>query len=136
MTSNLGSRQVQEYGRGIGFDRSDAGTDIARQDIIRKALNKSFAPEFINRIDEIITFNQLDREAVGRIVDIEVAQLSERMEGMGYGLTVTDRSKAFLADKGYSREYGARMTRDSSHQGGSGDCRADRREGRLVVDQR
>ncbi len=108
MTSNLGSRQVQEYGRGIGFDRSDAGTDIARQDIIRKALNKSFAPEFINRIDEIITFNQLDREAVGRIVDIEVAQLSERMEGMGYGLTVTDRSKAFLADKGYSREYGAR----------------------------
>ena len=108
MTSNLGSRQVQEYGRGIGFDRSDAGTDIARQDIIRKALNKSFAPEFINRIDEIITFNQLDREAVGRIVDIEVAQLSERMEGMGYGLTVTDQSKAFLADKGYSREYGAR----------------------------
>jgi len=108
MTSNIGSRQIQEYGRGIGFGTSDAGTDMARQDIIRKALNKSFAPEFINRIDEIITFNQLDREAVGRIVEIELAQLSKRMEGMGYTLTVTDNAKSFLADKGYSREYGAR----------------------------
>lgn len=108
MTSNIGSRQIQEYGRGIGFGTSDAGTDMARQDIIRKALNKSFAPEFINRIDEIITFNQLDREAVSRIVDIELAQLTTRMEGMGYTLSVTDKAKAFLADKGYSREYGAR----------------------------
>ena len=108
MTSNLGSRQIQEYGRGIGFGTSDAGTDLARQDIIRKALNKSFAPEFINRIDEIITFNQLDRDAVGRIVDIEISQLAKRMEGMGYSLSLTDAAKEFLADKGYSREYGAR----------------------------
>jgi len=108
MTSNLGSRQIQEYGRGIGFGTSDAGTDLARQDIIRKALNKSFAPEFINRIDEIITFNQLDRESVGRIVDIEISQLALRMESMGYTLSVTDSAKEFLADKGYSREYGAR----------------------------
>ena len=108
MTSNLGSRQIQEYGRGIGFGTSDAGTDLARQDIIRKALNKSFAPEFINRIDEIIIFNQLDREAVGRIVGIELSQLMKRMEGMGYTLSVTDPAKEFLADKGYSREYGAR----------------------------
>ena len=108
MTSNIGSRQIQEYGRGIGFDTSDATTDTARQDIIRKALNKSFAPEFINRIDEIITFNQLDREAVGRIVEIELTQLTSRMEGMGYTLSVTDKAKSFLADKGYSREYGAR----------------------------
>ncbi len=108
MTSNLGSRQIQEYGRGIGFSTSDAGTDLARQDIIRKALNKSFAPEFINRIDEIITFNQLDREAVGRIVEIELSQLTSRLEGMGYTLSVTDGAKSFLADKGYSREYGAR----------------------------
>ena len=108
MTSNIGSRQIQEYGRGIGFGTSDAGTDMARQDIIRKALNKSFAPEFINRIDEIITFNQLDREAVGRIVDIEIGQLAKRMEGMGYSLSLTDAAKSFLADKGYSREYGAR----------------------------
>ena len=108
MTSNIGSRQIQEYGRGIGFGTSDAGTDMARQDIIRKALNKSFAPEFINRIDEIITFNQLDREAVGRIVEIELAQLASRMQGMGYTLQVTDKAKSFLSDKGYSREYGAR----------------------------
>ena len=108
MTSNLGSRQIQEYGRGIGFGTSDAGTDLARQDIIRKALNKSFAPEFINRIDEIITFNQLDREAVGRIVGMELGQLSSRMEDMGYSLSVTDAAREFLSDKGYSREYGAR----------------------------
>ena len=108
MTSNLGSRQIQEYGRGIGFGTSDTGTEMARQDIIRKALNKSFAPEFINRIDEIITFTQLDREAVGRIVEIELKQLAARLEGMGYTLNVTDGAKSFLADKGYSREYGAR----------------------------
>ena len=108
MTSNLGSRQIQEYGRGIGFGTTDAGTDLARQDIIRKALNKSFAPEFINRIDEIITFNQLDRQAVGQIVGIELSQLTKRLEGMGYTLSVTDSAREFLADKGYSREYGAR----------------------------
>ena len=108
MTSNLGSRQIQEYGRGIGFGTTDAGTELARQDIIRKALNKSFAPEFINRIDEIITFNQLDRQAVGQIVGIELSQLTKRMEGMGYTLSVTDAAREFLADKGYSREYGAR----------------------------
>ena len=108
MTSNIGSRQIQEYGRGIGFGTSDAGTAMARQDIIRKALNKSFAPEFINRIDEIITFNQLDRQAVGQIVSIELTQLIKRLEGMGYTLSVTDPAKEFLADKGYSREYGAR----------------------------
>jgi ATP-dependent Clp protease ATP-binding subunit ClpC len=108
MTSNIGSRQIQEYGHGIGFSTTDAGTETARQDIIRKALNKSFAPEFINRIDEIITFNQLDRDAVGRIVEIELAQLIKRMEDMGYTLTVTDKAKSFLSDKGYSREYGAR----------------------------
>ena len=108
MTSNLGSRQIQEYGRGIGFGTTDAGTEMARQDIIRKALNKSFAPEFINRIDEIITFNQLDRQSVGSIVGIELAQLTKRLEDMGYTLAVTDSAKEFLADKGYSREYGAR----------------------------
>lgn len=108
MTSNLGSRQIQEYGHGIGFSTSDSSSETVRQDIIRKALNKSFAPEFINRIDEIITFNQLDRDAVSRIVDIELAALSDRMDGMGYTLNVTDKARGFLADKGYSREFGAR----------------------------
>ena len=108
MTSNLGSRQIQEYGRGIGFGTSDAAAGAAHQDIIRKALNKSFAPEFINRIDEIITFNQLDREAVGNIVEIELSQLTARLKGMDYDLNVTDKARSFLADKGYSCEYGAR----------------------------
>ena len=108
MTSNIGSRQVQEYGNGIGFSTSDSKSEQARQDIIRKALNRQFAPEFINRIDEIITFSQLDREAVGRIVDIELSQLAQRVQGMGYVLEITDSARAFLSDKGYSREYGAR----------------------------
>ncbi|MCQ2057504.1 MAG: AAA family ATPase, partial [Bacteroidaceae bacterium] len=108
MTSNIGSRQIQEYGNGIGFGTSDANTQTARQEIVRKALNRSFAPEFINRIDEIITFNQLDRQAIGLIVDTELMQLESRMAALGYQLDVTDDARAFLAEKGYSREYGAR----------------------------
>ncbi len=108
MTSNIGSRQIQEYGNGIGFGTSDTNTQNARQEIVRKALNKSFAPEFINRIDEIITFNQLDRQAISLIVDTELVQLESRMAGLGYELDVTDGAREFLADEGYSREYGAR----------------------------
>lgn len=108
MTSNIGSRQIQEYGNGIGFGISDANTQTARQEIVRKALNRSFAPEFINRIDEIITFNQLDRQSISLIVDTELLQLESRMAALGYQLDVTDDARAFLAEKGYSREYGAR----------------------------
>lgn len=108
MTSNIGSRQIQEYGNGIGFGTSDANTQTARQEIVRKALNRSFAPEFINRIDEIITFNQLDRQSISLIVDTELLQLESRMAALGYQLDVTDDARAFLAEKGYSREYGAR----------------------------
>ncbi|MBR6371125.1 MAG: ATP-dependent Clp protease ATP-binding subunit [Bacteroidaceae bacterium] len=108
MTSNIGSRQIQEYGQGIGFGTTDTTLEGARQDIIRKALHKSFSPEFINRIDEIITFNQLDREAVSRIVDIEIGLLRSRVEAMGYGFSITNEALALLSDKGYSREFGAR----------------------------
>ena len=108
MTSNIGSRQIQEYGQGIGFGTTDTTLEGARQDIIRKALHKSFSPEFINRIDEIITFNQLDREAVSKIVDIEIGLLRSRVEAMGYGFSITNEALALLSDKGYSREFGAR----------------------------
>lgn len=108
MTSNLGSRQIQEYGNGIGFSTSDAATESARQEIVRKALNRSFAPEFINRIDEIITFRQLDRDAISKIVDTELSHLAGRLAGLGYRLSVTDQAKAFLAERGFSRDYGAR----------------------------
>jgi ATP-dependent Clp protease ATP-binding subunit ClpC len=108
MTSNIGSRQIQEYGRGIGFGTDDSSLEGARQDIIRKALHKSFSPEFINRIDEIITFNQLNRDSVEKIVDIELDFLKSRIEAMGYGFTVTPEAKLFLADKGYSTKFGAR----------------------------
>ena len=107
MTSNIGSRQIQEYGNGIGFSSADNSSQT-RQDIIRKALNRQFAPEFINRIDEIITFDQLDRSAIGRIVEIETDQVRQRVEGLGYGLQMSEKAMSFLADKGYSREYGAR----------------------------
>ena len=108
MTSNIGSRQIQEYGHGIGFGTSDSTLEGARQDIIRKALHRSFSPEFINRIDEIITFNQLDREAVSKIVDIEIGNLRTRVEAMGYRFSVTPEALALLSEKGYSREFGAR----------------------------
>ena len=108
MTSNIGSRQIQEYGHGIGFGTSDSSLEGARQDIIRKALHRSFSPEFINRIDEIITFNQLDREAVSKIVDIEIGSLRTRVEAMGYRFGVTREALALLSEKGYSREFGAR----------------------------
>ena len=111
MTSNIGSRQIQEYGHGIGFSTSDAGTDQARQDIIRKALNKSFAPEFINRIDDIIYFNSLKREDIHKIIDIELKGLFQRVKQMGYGVEMDEKAKDFLVAKGWDEQYGARPLR-------------------------
>lgn len=108
MTSNIGSRQVKEFGNGIGFATSDDDRDAIAQDIIRKSLNKSFAPEFINRIDEIISFHQLDKESISRIVKIELKHLSDKVAAMGYKLTVTQSAEDFLVEKGYSKEFGAR----------------------------
>ena len=108
MTSNIGSRQVKDFGRGIGFNSSDAGKEELAQELIRKALNKSFAPEFINRIDEIITFHQLSKESIAQIVTIEVDKLKNRVTDLGYVLQIAPEVYSFLADKGYSTEYGAR----------------------------
>ena len=108
MTSNLGSRQIQEYGRGIGFSTSDAGTDLARQDIIRKALNKSFAPEFINRIDEIINFSQLSKEQISDVVRLQMNRVAKMLSTQGFTLNVTDDAIATLAEAGYDPDFGAR----------------------------
>lgn len=108
MTSNIGSRQVKDFGNGIGFANTQDDQDTIAQEIIRKSLNKAFAPEFINRIDEIISFHQLDKEAIGKIVKIELKHLSDKVSSMGYKLSVTQSAEEFLVEKGYSKEFGAR----------------------------
>lgn len=113
MTSNIGTRQLKEFGRGIGFSallNVDDDKEHSRS-IIQKALNKSFAPEFLNRIDEIITFDQLDRPAIRRIVDLELAQLMKRVENLGYKLEITDEVKDFISDHGFDIQFGARPLR-------------------------
>ena len=107
MTSNIGTRQVKEYGSGIGFN---TGVDKKEQSksIIRKALNKAFAPEFINRIDDIIMFNDLDKDALFKIIDIELSGLFKRAENEGYHLSITDAAKSYLLDNGYDKQFGAR----------------------------
>lgn len=109
MTSNCGTRQLKEFGKGIGFNTSDQTVDkeISRS-VISKALNKQFAPEFLNRLDEIINFDQLDKESIRKIVDIELKPLVKRIQEMGFSFEVSDDAKNFLADKGYDVQYGAR----------------------------
>jgi ATPases with chaperone activity, ATP-binding subunit len=109
MTSNIGTRQLKEFGHGVGFATQSRLDDkeFARN-VIQKALNKSFAPEFINRVDEIITFDQLSLDAITKIVDIELSGLYGRIETIGYKLVITDQAKKFLASKGYDVQFGAR----------------------------
>ena len=109
MTSNIGTRELKEFGAGIGFTRtSGADNKLHSRDVIKKALNKRFAPEFINRVDEIINFDQLDLDAIVRIVDLELAQVLKRTREMGYNLMLDEAAKKFLANKGYDIQFGAR----------------------------
>lgn len=109
MTSNCGTRQLKDFGQGIGFGSGTGLTDKAvGRSVIQKALNKQFAPEFLNRLDEIIYFDQLDQAAILRIVDIELKPIQARVEEMGYRLEADEKAKAFLARKGYDVQYGAR----------------------------
>ncbi|MBR5654973.1 MAG: ATP-dependent Clp protease ATP-binding subunit [Prevotella sp.] len=114
MTSNAGTRQLKEFGRGVGFNASSFGLDMNDNDrerarsIIQKSLSRQFAPEFLNRLDEIIMFDQLDMDAIKRIVDIELIGLQKRMEDLGVTLHLTDAAKEFLAKKGYDVQFGAR----------------------------
>lgn len=109
ITSNIGTRQLKEFGRGVGFAAQNRADDKEySRGVIQKALNKTFSPEFLNRLDEIITFDQLSLEAITRIVDIELKGLYERLESIGYHLQVDDAAKKFLATKGYDVQFGAR----------------------------
>ena len=114
MTSNIGTRQLKEFGKGIGFAAQTRTDDKEySRSVITKALNKSFAPEFINRLDEIITFDQLDINALEKIIDIELKGLYERMESLGYKLVIDDTAKRFVASKGYDVQFGARPLKRS-----------------------
>ncbi|MBR0165404.1 MAG: ATP-dependent Clp protease ATP-binding subunit [Prevotella sp.] len=115
MTSNAGTRQLKDFGRGVGFSASgNTGLALNEQDkqhardIVQKALSKQFSPEFLNRLDEIITFDQLDLEAIKKIIDIELKGLYQRMEQIGYKIDLSEEAKEFVATKGYDVQFGAR----------------------------
>ena len=109
MTSNVGSRQLKEFGSGVGFATDDnTSAKEYSQSVIQKALNKTFSPEFLNRVDDIVMFDQLDRDAIFRIIDIELAGFYRRVADLGYTLELTEAAKNYVADKGYDKQYGAR----------------------------
>lgn len=107
MTSNVGTRQLSEFGTGIGFkDQSDG--DEAAEQVIRKALNKRFAPEFLNRIDKIVTFNQLKKQDIRKITDLELSKLDKRLENLNIRVQYSDKARDFVAEKGFDPKLGAR----------------------------
>lgn len=113
MTSNTGTRQLVDFGNGIGFNASliSSSSEKAKEharSVIQKSLSHQFAPEFLNRLDEIITFDQLDKTAIRKIVDIELSRLFKRINDMGYAVEISEEAKEMLAQKGYSPQYGAR----------------------------
>lgn len=109
MTSNIGTRQLKDFGRGVGFHMKagEVDKDFSRG-VIQKALNRAFAPEFLNRVDDIVMFDQLDKEAIYKIIDIELAGFYKRVKALGYTIEISDDAKDFLATKGYDVQFGAR----------------------------
>ena len=110
MTSNIGARQVKEFGQGVGFGTSArmAQSEANEKSIVENALKKVFAPEFLNRIDDVITFNPLSKENIFKIIDIELSKLYSRIKDLGYEVELSEKAKNFIAKKGYDKQYGAR----------------------------
>ena len=110
MTSNVGARQLKDFGQGVGFGTAarTAQTDENSRSIIENALKKTFAPEFLNRIDDVIVFNPLEKYHIDLIIEIELKKLYARIHDLGYNLTLSDKAKAFIAEKGFDRQFGAR----------------------------
>tara|TARA_R110002051_G_scaffold232889_1_gene294560 strand:- start:20053 stop:22605 length:2553 start_codon:yes stop_codon:yes gene_type:complete len=110
MTSNIGARQLKDFGQGVGFGTSakKSQEDSHQKGVIENALKKAFAPEFLNRIDDVIVFNALEREHIHQIIDIELAKLFKRIKDIGYHLNLTDEAKDYIAEKGFDKQYGAR----------------------------
>lgn len=114
MTSNIGTRQLKDFGSGVGFATRDSAKEKEHNDsVIQKALNKAFAPEFLNRIDDIVMFDALDKDAIFKIIDIELRGFRNRLEIMGYTLDISPEAKEFIATKGYDQQYGARPLKRS-----------------------
>lgn len=117
MTSNVGTRQLKEFGRGVGFSAMSGKDDkeVSRT-VIQKALNKQFSPEFLNRIDEIITFDQLELDAILKIINVELQGLYKRVEALGMKLVISEEAQKFIAEKGYDKQFGARPLRRAIQQ--------------------
>ncbi|SKB35527.1 ATP-dependent Clp protease ATP-binding subunit ClpC [Salegentibacter holothuriorum] len=110
MTSNIGARKLKDFGQGVGFGTSSqrSQADENARGVIENALKKAFAPEFLNRIDDVVIFNSLEREDIHKIIDIELVKLFSRIGSLGYSLTLSDKAKDFIAEKGFDKQYGAR----------------------------
>ncbi len=110
MTSNIGARQLKDFGQGVGFGTAakKAQADSHQKSVIENALKKAFAPEFLNRIDDVVVFNSLEREDIHKIIDIELNKLYKRIMDIGYDLKLSDKAKDYIADKGFDKQYGAR----------------------------
>ena len=110
MTSNVGARKLKDFGTGVGFGTSAQREqeDSNARGIIENALKKAFAPEFLNRIDDVVVFNNLEREDIDKIIDIELSKLLQRIADLGYRLKLSKKAKNFIAEKGFDKQYGAR----------------------------
>jgi ATP-dependent Clp protease ATP-binding subunit ClpC len=110
MTSNIGVRDLKDFGAGIGFSsqaKKDNSNEIMKS-TIQNALKKAFSPEFLNRLDDVIVFNSLEREHLHKIIDISLKKVFDRMLSLGYDIELTEKAKDFLSEKGYDQQYGAR----------------------------
>src|SRR5690606_38129880 len=110
MTSNIGARQLKDFGQGVGFTTSAKleQAEAHSRSVIENALKRAFAPEFLNRIDDVIVFNSLEKEHIFKIIDIELKSLFSRIEALGYSIRLTDAAKDFIAEKGFDKNFGAR----------------------------
>jgi ATP-dependent Clp protease ATP-binding subunit ClpC len=110
LTSNIGTRQIAEFGHGIGFDTTTrkASRDAQAKSILQKALQKTFAPEFLNRIDDVIMFNSLGKEEINKIIDLELKGLYDRVNSLGYNLKIATAARDYIAERGFDANYGAR----------------------------
>ena len=110
MTSNVGTRQLKDFGKGVGFNLTtevEIGSEYSRG-VIQKALNRTFSPEFLNRVDEIISFDQLSKDSIKKIIDLELKGLFGRVTAMGFHLELSPEAKDFIAERGYDVQFGAR----------------------------
>jgi ATP-dependent Clp protease ATP-binding subunit ClpC len=110
LTSNIGTRQISEFGHGIGFDTQakKSTRDEQTRSILQKALQKTFAPEFLNRIDDVIMFNSLGKEEINKIIDLELKGLFDRVQSLGYQLKIAPAARDYIAERGFDANYGAR----------------------------